>query len=279
MLAFSILCVIAIVLTLFLTLLISSIPSIKTFGFGFIFGKVWNPVSQKFGALPFIVGTLLTSFLALIISTPFSLALSIYLGEYATKGVVSTVLQNAIELLAGIPSVIYGFWGLFVMVPMVRVLEMKLDVAPIGLGIFASALILAIMVIPYSASVSREVISLVPSTMKEAAYSLGATRFEVIRNVILPYTWSGIFAGIILALGRALGETMAVTMIIGNTNNIPGSIFSTGNTMASVIANEFTEANTNLYLSSLIEIGLLLFLITMIINFVGKKITKRFITE
>ena len=187
MLAFSILCVIAIVLTLFLTLLISSIPSIKTFGFGFIFGKVWNPVSQKFGALPFIVGTLLTSFLALIISTPFSLALSIYLGEYATKGVVSTVLQNAIELLAGIPSVIYGFWGLFVMVPMVRVLEMKLDVAPIGLGIFASALILAIMVIPYSASVSREVISLVPSTMKEAAYSLGATRFEVIRNVILPY--------------------------------------------------------------------------------------------
>ncbi len=173
MLAFSILCVIAIVLTLFLTLLISSIPSIKTFGFGFIFGKVWNPVSQKFGALPFIVGTLLTSFLALIISTPFSLALSIYLGEYATKGVVSTVLQNAIELLAGIPSVIYGFWGLFVMVPMVRVLEMKLDVARIGLGIFASALILAIMVIPYSASVSREVISLVPSTMKEAAYSLG----------------------------------------------------------------------------------------------------------
>lgn len=275
----SIVCVILIVLTLFLTLLISSIPSIKKFGFGFIFGNVWNPVSQKFGAFPFIVGTLLTSFLALIISTPFSLALSIYLGEYSTKGVVSTVLQNAIELLAGIPSVIYGFWGLFVMVPMVRVLEMKLDVAPIGLGIFASALILAIMIIPYSASVSREVISLVPSTMKEAAYSLGATRFEVIKNVILPYTWSGIFAGIILALGRALGETMAVTMIIGNTNDLPSSIFSTGNTMASVIANEFTEANTNLYLSSLIEIGLLLFLITMIINFIGKKITKRFITE
>jgi len=132
------------------------------------------------------------------------------------------------------------------------------------------------MIIPYSASVSREVISLVPGTLKEAAYSLGATRFEVIKKIILPYTWSGILAGIILALGRALGETMAVTMVIGNTNNLPTSIFSTGNTMASVIANEFTEAQGNIYLSSLIEIGLILFFITMIINFIGKRITKRF---
>jgi phosphate transport system permease protein len=276
LLVFAIVTVILIVIALFLTLVINSWPSLKAFGFKFIYSSTWNPVKDKFGALPFIVGTLLTSFLALIISAPFSLALSLYLGEYFRTGTASNILQNAIELLAGIPSVIYGFWGLFVLVPIVRSIELKFGVPPYGLGILASSIILAIMIIPYSASVSREVISLVPGTLKEAAYSLGATRFEVIKKVILPYTWSGILAGIILALGRALGETMAVTMVIGNTNNLPTSIFSTGNTMASVIANEFTEASGKVYLSSLIEIGLILFFITMIINFIGKRITKRF---
>jgi phosphate transport system permease protein len=276
LLVFAIVTVILIVIALFLTLVINSWPSLKAFGFKFIYSSTWNPVKDKFGALPFIVGTLLTSFLALVISAPFSLALSLYLGEYFKTGTASSILQNAIELLAGIPSVIYGFWGLFVLVPIVRSIELKFGVPPYGLGVLASSIILAIMIIPYSASVSREVISLVPGTLKEAAYSLGATRFEVIKKVILPYTWSGILAGIILALGRALGETMAVTMVIGNTNNLPTSIFSTGNTMASVIANEFTEASGKIYLSSLIEIGLILFFITMIINFIGKRITKRF---
>jgi len=276
LLLFAIVTVILIVVALFLVLIINSWPSLKTFGIKFIYGTTWNPVKDKFGALPFIVGTLLTSFLALIISAPFSLALSLYLGEYFRSGWMSEVLQNAVELLAGIPSVIYGFWGLFVLVPIIRSVEMELGAPPYGLGVLASSIILAVMIIPYSASVSREVISLVPGNLKEAAYSLGATRYEVIKKVIIPYTWSGILAGIILALGRALGETMAVTMVIGNTNNLPTSIFSTGNTMASVIANEFTEASGNLYLSSLIEIGLILFLITMVINFIGKRITKRY---
>jgi phosphate transport system permease protein len=201
--------------------------------------------------------------------------LSIFLGEYSTKGTVASLLQSAIELLAGIPSVIYGFWGLFILVPIVRSIEIKLGVTPIGVGIFTSALVLSIMIIPYAASLGREVIRLVPDELKEAAYSLGATRFEVIKKVILPYVISGITAGNLLALGRAIGETMAVTMVIGNSNVIPKSIFAPANTMASVIANEFTEATDDIYLSSLVEIGLLLFMVTMVINIVGKQIIKK----
>ena len=165
------------------------------------------------------------------------------------------------------------------MVPIVRSLELKLGVTPYGIGIFTASLILAIMIIPYAASLGREMIRMVPSSLKEAAYSLGATRFEVIKTVILPYSKSGLFAGILLSLGRALGETMAVTMVIGNTSLIPKSIFDPGNTMASVIANEFTEAASTLYLSSLIELGLVLFLVTVIINIIGKRIIKRFTTD
>jgi len=161
-------------------------------------------------------------------------------------------------------------------VPLVRTIEIKFNVAPYGVGIFASSLVLAIMIIPYSASMAREVIGLVPSDIKEAAYSLGATRYEVLKKVILPYTLSGISAGILLSLGRALGETMAVTMVIGNSNFLPKTIFDPSNTMASVIANEFTEATGTLYLSSLVEIGLLLFVVTAIINIIGKYIIKRF---
>jgi phosphate transport system permease protein len=258
-----------------LTLVLKSMPSILVLGAKFLWQRTWNPVSGVFGALPFLVGTLITSFLALIISIPFSLAIGIYLGEYHPKGWLSGLIKNAVELIAAVPSVIYGFWGLFVLVPLVRQLEMKIGVLPYGIGIFTASLILALMIIPYAASLIREVVRVVPNRLKEGAYSLGATRYEVIRYVILPYVKSGIFAGILLSLGRALGETMAVTMVIGNTNMIPNSIFSTGNTMASVIANEFTEAANTLYLSALIELGLVLFLVTVVINYIGKRLITR----
>lgn len=265
-----------IILSIFFTLVVESMPSIRAFGLHFLASSSWNPVTNQFGALPFLVGTLLTSFLALLISLPFSFSIAIFLGEYHPKGSISAFLKSVVELIAGIPSVIYGFWGLFVIVPVMRSLELKFGIAPYGIGIFTASVILAIMIIPYAASMGREIIRMVPNNLKEAAYSLGATRYEVIRNVILPYTKSGLFAGVLLSLGRALGETMAVTMVIGNTNDLPHSIFAPGNTMASVIANEFTEAASTLYLSSLIEMGLALFLVTTLINVIGKSIVNRF---
>jgi phosphate transport system permease protein len=261
------------------TLILESIPSIKHLGLKYLWGTTWDPLNNVYGAAPFLLGTLLTSFLALIISIPFSFAIAIYLGEYNPKGWLSNFLKNIVELIAAVPSVIYGFWGLLVLVPLVRSLEMKLGVLPYGIGIFTASLVLAMMIIPYAASLGREMIRLVPAPLKEAAYSLGATRYEVIKNVILPYTKSGLFAGILLSLGRALGETMAVTMVIGNTSLIPTSIFAPGNTMASVIANEFTEADHTVYLSALIELGLVLFLVTVVINMIGKRIIKRFTNE
>ena len=262
-----------------ITLIIESVPSIKHLGIKYLWGTTWDPVNNVYGAAPFLLGTILTSFLALIISIPFSFAIAIYLGEYNPKGWLSNFLKNTVELIAAVPSVIYGFWGLLVLVPLVRKLEMKVGVLPYGIGIFTASLILAIMIIPYAASLGREMIRLVPSPLKEGAYSLGATRYEVIKNVILPYTKSGLFAGILLSLGRALGETMAVTMVIGNTSLIPTSIFAPGNTMASVIANEFTEADHTIYLSALIELGLVLFLVTVVINMIGKRIIKRFTND
>jgi phosphate transport system permease protein len=267
------------VLGVMFTLIIESVPSMKHLGIKYLWGRTWDPVNNVYGAFPFLLGTLITSFLALIISIPFSFAIAIYLGEYNPKGWLSNFLKNTVELIAAVPSVIYGFWGLLVLVPMVRTMEMKLGVLPYGIGIFTASLILAIMIIPYAASLGREMIRLVPSPLKEAAYSLGATRYEVIRNVVLPYTKSGLFAGILLSLGRALGETMAVTMVIGNTSMIPTSIFAPGNTMASVIANEFTEADRTVYLSALIELGLVLFLVTVVINMIGKRIIKKFTNE
>jgi len=261
------------------TLVVESVPSIKALGLGYLWGKTWDPVRDIYGAFPFLLGTLLTSFLALIISVPFSFAVAIFLGEYKPTGWLSNFLKNTVELIAAVPSVIYGFWGLAVLVPIVRSWETSLGVAPVGVGIFSSSLILAVMIIPYAASLGRSMIQMVPSPLKEGAYSLGATRWEVIRSVILPYTKSGLFAGILLSLGRALGETMAVTMVIGNTSLMPKNIFSPGNTMASVIANEFTEADRTVYLSALIELGLVLFLVTVVINMIGKKIISRFTNE
>ena len=265
-----------IIIGIFATLLLESMPSIKSLGIGYLWGKVWDPVQNIYGAYPFLIGTLLTSFIALIISIPFSFAIAIYLGEYNPKGWLSDLLKNTIELIAAVPSIIYGFWGLFVLVPMVRDLELKFHILPYGIGIFTASLILAIMIIPYGASLGITLIRMVPSPLKEGAYALGATRFEVIRRVIMPYTRSGLFAGVLLSLGRALGETMAVTMLIGNTSAIPTSIFAPGNTMASVIANEFTEADHTSYLSALIELGLVLFCVTVVINMIGKRIITKF---
>ena len=270
---------VVLVLGIFLTLVLQSIPSIKSLGLKYLWGTTWDPVNDIYGAWPFLLGTLLSSFLALIISIPFSISIAIFLGEYHPTGWLPNFLKNAVELIAAVPSVIFGFWGLAVLVPIVRGWEGHLGVEPIGVGIFSSSIILAIMIIPYAASLGRSMISLVPSHLKEAAYGLGATRWEVIRSVVIPYTKSGLFAGILLSLGRALGETMAVTMVIGNTSKIPHSIFAPGNTMASVIANEFTEADKPVYLSALIELGLVLFLVTVVINMIGKRIIDRFTNE
>lgn len=270
--------VIGVVAATLVTLLIGSSESLKEFGFAFLTGTTWDPVMGEFGAFPFLVGTLASSLLALLICIPFSLAISLFLGELFREGAASTVLKSAVELLAGIPSVIYGFWALLALVPLVRQLQIWLGVPPYGVGLFTASLILAVMIVPYSASIGREVIVLTPAELKEAAYSLGATRFDVVRKVVLPYARSGITAGILLAWGRALGETMAVTMVIGNANNLPSGLFSPANTMSSVIANEFTEATDPLYLSSLIEIGLLLFLVTAVVNIIGKFVIRRWQT-
>jgi phosphate transport system permease protein len=267
---------IVILIGIFCTLLSASLPSIKALGWKFIYSSSWDPVSDDYGALPFLVGTLLTSLLALLIALPFSLAIGLFLGEYYTEGRISSIFKNVIELLAAIPSVIYGFWGLFVLVPIIRSIETMIGVVPYGIGLFTASFILAIMIMPYAVSLTRQVISMTPVHLKEAAYSLGATRYEVIQKVILPYSRSGIFAGILLALGRALGETMAVTMLIGNNHAIPKSIFGPANTMPSVIANEFSEATGTLYTSALIEMALLLFVVTTLVNFIGVQIIKQF---
>ena len=264
-----------------ITLVYKSFPSIQHFGFNFYINDDWNPTTHEYGALAFLVGTLITSFLALLISIPFSLMISIFLGEYFKEGTISNLLKSMVELLAGIPSIIYGIWGLFVFVPFIRGIQLFLlqkgilNVPPYGIGMFTASVILAVMIIPYSASIGREVISLVPNDLKEAGYSMGGTRFEVIKKIILPYCKSGIFAGILLALGRALGETMAVTMVIGNRNYMPKTIFDPANTLASVLASEFAESTNAIHLSSLVHLGLVLFLTTAVINFIGKNVIKK----
>lgn len=273
-LSFSGIITIILLAAFFITLTVSSWPAIKANGFSFLWTKTWDPVNEHFGMLPFLIGTLLTSFLALIISAPFSIAAAIFLGEYYSKGSVPGIFRNIIELLAAIPSVVYGFWGLFTVAPLIRPIEMKLHLPSSGLGIFTASIVLAIMLIPYSVSLIRQVISMTPLQLKEAGYALGCTQTEIIWKVILPYNISGISAGFLLSLGRALSETMAVTILIGNASELPHNLFSASNTMASVIANEFTEAVGDVYSASLIEIGLLLFIVTMIINLIGRSIIK-----
>ena len=250
-----------------------SIPAFKEFGLKFIITNEWNPTEGRevYGALPFIAGTLITSILALIICLPLAFSTSLFVAEYYKNTRISNILNALVDLLAGIPSIVYGLWGFYTLRPFI----VSLGLSDQGFGIFTSSLILAIMIIPYATSLSTEIISMVPAELKEAAYSLGATRLEVIFNVIIPSARSGIIASYILALGRALGETMAVTMLIGNSNVIPSGLFATGNTMASIIANQFGEAS-GLKLSALIAIGLILFAITGIVNGIGKSIIKRF---
>jgi phosphate transport system permease protein len=268
--------ILVLVLVIAFSLLSGSLPALKALGFGFFYESQWDPVTEHFTVLPFLLGTLITSFLALLLSLPLSLAIALLLGEYMRRGFLAGAFKSMVDLIAAVPSVIYGFWGLIFLVPVVRILEIKIGVAPYGIGIFSSALVLAVMIIPNTASISREVIEMVPADIQEAAYSLGGTRYDVIRRVIIPFARSGILAGVLLSLGRALGETMAVTMVIGNANVIPVSIFQPANTMASVIANELAEAHLGLHYSALVLTGLTLFILTALLNYLGTRIIKRF---
>lgn len=250
-----------------------AVPAFREYGLRFITSTIWNPTagSEQYGALPFIAGTMITSLLALLICIPMAFSTSVFIAEYYNGTRAASILRSLVDLLAGIPSIVYGFWGFYALRPLL----IRTGLTDQGFGVFTAALVLAIMIVPYATSLSSEIISMVPAELKEAAYSLGATRREVISGVIIPAARSGIVASYILALGRALGETMAVTMLIGNANLIPKGLFSPGNTMASVIANQFGEAD-GLKMSALIAIGLLLFLITAIVNAIGKLIIKRF---
>jgi phosphate transport system permease protein len=250
-----------------------AIPAFREYGLGFITSTVWNPTSgsEEYGALPFIAGTVITSILALIICIPMAFSTSLFIAEYYSGTRTAGILRSLVDMLAGIPSIVYGFWGFYALRPLL----ISTGLTDQGFGVFTAAIVLAIMIVPYATSLSTEIISMVPAELKEAAYSLGATRREVIFNVVIPSARSGIVASFILALGRALGETMAVTMLIGNANIIPKGLFAPGNTMASVIANQFGEA-AGLKMSALVAIGLLLFVITALVNAAGKFIIRRF---
>jgi phosphate transport system permease protein len=271
--------VLALLLAIIVSLVVGSMPAIHAFGFGFLTSSDWNPVTDKFGALVPIVGTLVTSGIALLIGVPVSFGIAIFLTELSPR-FLRRPLGIAIELLAGIPSIIYGMWGLFVFAPLfgdyvepwinkhlgqMSVIGPFFSGPPMGIGILTAGIILAIMVIPFIASVMRDVFDIVPPLLKESAYGLGATTWEVVWNVVLPYTKIGVVGGIMLGLGRALGETMAVTFVIGNAHELHKSLLMPGNSISSSLANEFTEAVGELYTSSLIELGLILFFITFVV--------------
>lgn len=272
-----------VVLAIFAGLMFSLVdgawPALKQFGFGFLITESWNPVTQKFGALAPIYGTIVTSALAMLVAVPVGIGIAIFLTELCPRA-LKRPIGIAVELLAGIPSIIYGIWGLFVFAPyfqrhiqpvlidMFAPIPVLRDVfagPPYGVGIFTAALILSIMILPFISAVTRDVFETVPAIQKEAAYGLGCTTWEVMWNVVLPYSRTGVVGGAMLALGRALGETMAVTFVIGNAHRISESVFAPGTTISAAIANEFTEAVGDIYMSSLIAIGLVLFLITFLV--------------
>jgi phosphate transport system permease protein len=260
--------------------------ALRTFGWGFVTSSAWNPVLGEFGALPFIFGTVVSSFLALALALPLSVGLAIFLTELAPRWIARPV-AFATELLAAIPSVVYGLWGIFVLVPFLRAavqepLSRALgDVIPIfagpayGFSMLSGAVIIAIMIVPFISAVAREVLDAVPRDQREAALALGATRWEMTWQVALPYALPGVIGGAILGLGRALGETMAITMVIGNRPEISASLFAPGYTMASVLANEFAEATGDLYLAALMEIALILFGITIVVNILAQLLVWR----
>jgi phosphate transport system permease protein len=260
--------------------------ALKKFGWHFLVSSEWDPVNETFGALPFIFGTLVSSLIALIIAVPISVATAVYLTELAPQW-LRQPLTVFIELLAAVPSVILGLWGIFVMVPWLRVhffpwLKSTLGFLPLfqgpiyGVSMLAGGIIIAIMIVPIITSVSREILRSVPGLQREAAYALGATRWEVTRIAVLSYAKKGLFGAVILGLGRALGETMAVTMVIGNRPEIAKSLFAPGYTLASVVANEFTEATTDMYLHALFDIGLVLLGVTILVNAAAQLLLKTF---
>jgi phosphate transport system permease protein len=262
-----------------ISLIDGSLPALRAFGFNFLIEERWNPVTEKFGALAPIYGTLVTSFIAMLIAVPVGLLIAVFLTELCPMW-LRRPIGIAIELLAGIPSIIYGIWGLFVFAPFLQetlqpfliatfgnipVLSTLFAGPPYGIGMLTAGLILAVMVLPFVTSISRDVFDAVPPVLKEAAYGLGCTTWEVVRYVVLPYTRVGVIGGVMLGLGRALGETMAVTFVIGNAHKVSASLLAPGTTISATIANEFTEAVGDLYTSSLIALGLILFVITFIV--------------
>ena len=267
-----------IVIAIAVTLANDSTLSIQKFGLGFWGTSNWDPVAGEFGALPFIWGTLYSSVLALLIATPVALGIAVFISELCPNA-LRAPLMFLTELLAAIPSIVYGLWGIFVLVPAVRAVEIAMPESlralplfsgpPLGVGMFSAALILAVMVVPFTSAIAREVLRTVPASQREAAFALGATRFEAIRAAMF-YARTGIIGAVMLGFGRALGETMAVTMVIGNNPQVSLSLFAPQYTMAAVLANEFTEAADALYLSALIEIGLVLFVITLIVNMLSR---------
>jgi len=270
------LALLVIVVGLVIVMIRAALPSIQAFGWRFLVTSRWDPVAEVFGALPLIYGTLVSSLLALLIAVPLGIGAAVYLSEVAPPW-ISPPISFLIELLAAVPSVVYGLWGIFVLAPWLRTqvqpaLGATLGFLPLfqgppyGVGMLAAGLILAIMVVPFIIAVSREVLLAVPNEQREAALALGATRWETTRLAVLRYARSGLTGAVLLGLGRALGETMAVTMVIGNRPEISASLFAPGYTMASMIANEFAEATSDLYLSALIEVGLLLFVVTVVVN-------------
>jgi phosphate transport system permease protein len=266
-----------------------SLPALRTFGVSFLYQEVWNPVTEQFGAIAPIYGTIVTSLIAMLIAVPVGLFIALFLTELCPMW-LRRPIGIAIELLAGIPSIIYGIWGLFVFAPFLQqyvqpflielfgnipLLSILFAGPPYGIGIFTAGLILAIMVLPFITSISRDVFEAVPPVLKEAAYGLGCTTWEVARYVVLPYTRVGVIGGIMLGLGRALGETMAVTFVIGNAHRISGSLLAPGTTISATIANEFTEAVGDLYTSALIALGLILFVITFIVLAIARLLLMR----
>jgi phosphate transport system permease protein len=270
-------------------LFLGALPAIRAFGFGFLVSEVWNPVTDKYGALAPIYGTVVTSLIAMVIAVPAGLGSAIFLTELCPNS-LRRPIGIAIELLAAIPSIIYGLWGLFFLAPFLQqyvqpalismfgpvpILSTLFAGPPYGIGILTAGLVLAIMVLPFITSISRDVFATVPPVLKEAGYGLGCTKWEVTNNVVLPYTRIGMIGGIMLGLGRALGETMAVTFVIGNAHKISGSVLAPGTTISASIANEFTEAVGDLYTSALIELGLILFVITFFVLAISRIMLSR----
>ncbi len=271
-------CVPVLLLLVFLVVAIAAWPALTRFGFSFLTSSAWDPTQGRFGAAAAIYGTVVSSFLALLLATPLAVGTAVFLSEFAPARVRQPV-SFMVDLLAAIPSVVYGLWGIFVLIPLLRsaVMPFLRDTlhlgstpfftgAAYGPSMLAAAVVLAIMILPYISAVSREVLMAVPRSQREAALALGATRWEMIRGSVIPHARSGIIGGIILGLGRALGETMAVTMVIGNRNEIAASLFAPGYTMASLIANQFSEASGDLHLSALMAVGFVLLVITLIVN-------------